>query len=249
MMTSINRTYTPSTGNYKTPKNETESSFEMRADKKLITLLKDREKFEALAGKDNILTVKEAADWLKNNGEPFEAKLKELKVNEGDIENLKFAFERFAKQQRNMALAKTDETNYNGYKFLGVTFTDIAKIDNDFRHLETIEDKNKDKKGFNHFGNVYARRALPELALKTNISYEDYNVGDGLTNVLNELSSKEESTASTVTYDRTDDRTDYTSNDDDTSETEKPKGFFNSPLFAGVLGAGLGFLASLFIKK
>ena len=71
MMTSINRTYTSSTGNYKTPKNETESSFEVRADKKLITLLKDREKFEALAGKDNILTVKEAADLLKNNNRPL----------------------------------------------------------------------------------------------------------------------------------------------------------------------------------
>ena len=71
MMTSINRTYTPSTGNYKTPKNETESSSEVRADKKLITLLKDREKFEALAGKDNILTVKEAADLLKNNNRPL----------------------------------------------------------------------------------------------------------------------------------------------------------------------------------
>lgn len=200
------------------------------------------------------MTVKEAADWLKNNGEPFEAKLKELKVNEGDdrdIENLKFAFERFAKKQRNMALANTNETNYNGYKFLGVTFKDIEQIDNDFRALKAEDkDKDKDKKGFNHFGNIYARRALPELARKTNISYEDYNVRDGLTNVLNELSSKEESTASTENPNgETSALPNGVSFDDDTSATEKPNGFFSNPIFTGLLGAGVGFLASLFIKK
>ena len=87
MMTSINRTYTPSfettklsNEKYTTPKNEKESNVQVKADKRLIVLLNNQTNFEALAGKDGILTVKEANDLLENNGEAIKAKLKELRV-------------------------------------------------------------------------------------------------------------------------------------------------------------------------
>jgi hypothetical protein len=239
MMTSINRNYTPSTqtinpgtGKYKTPKPYDETIIRGQNDRKLAALLTDKTKFNSLAGDDGILTVNEAAFFLKKKN--FDLLVQKNK----EFAGLEFAFDRFANQQRNIALAVKDET------FSGVTINDMKKVVNDFKWADE-KDTNKvanQTKGFQHFGTVYAQEALYTLVDEEDVNY---NVRDGLTNVLNELSSKEESTARTVTNERPE----GFNPDDDTSATEKPNGFFNSPIFTGLLGAGVGFLASLFIKK
>ncbi|MCS6266581.1 MAG: hypothetical protein H2174_03345 [Vampirovibrio sp.] len=232
MMTSINRTYTPSfettnpsTGKYTTPKKYNETDGTGLQDRKLATLLHD--KFTSFAGSDNILTVKEVADLLKDDRKALNAKLEELKVKKEDISDVQFAFDRFAIQQRNIVLAITNETGYKN-RFDGVTREDIERVDNNLKFLDktTVDGKPVDeqtkaanrKKGLQHLGNYYATEKIKKWNQDAFMKIND--AGDDLTNTLNRLRSKEENTSSTTTSSTTTATTQTPSTT--TSRTETP---------------------------
>jgi hypothetical protein len=175
---------------YKTPEPKHETGLQVDRQKSLINLLaaNNGEFFRKAAGDDGVLSVAEAAVLLTDKS-PLKDN-KAISKFAGEFHSLNSNF-------RNLVLAKTDETGYEDQKFAGMTLGDIEAIQERFIELDgknyETADANQEK-GFAHLGQEYARKALAskEFTEEVSISEENFNTGEGLTNVLNgKLSSAE----------------------------------------------------------